>query len=120
LTRHGGFAYAYHDDDDQSGKPSSFIMRRVEPTGENTPHRNSPPISAWPKFMYYNFQKEKKKKKKERVHLDIIERSVLLFLGEWEKIIGLPIGVIRMGGDIRVLLLISSEREWWGVSSCSI
>ena len=46
LTRHGGFAYAYHDDDDQSGKPSSFIMRRVEPTGENTPHRNSPPISA--------------------------------------------------------------------------
>jgi Amt family ammonium transporter len=46
LTRHGGFAYAYHDDDDQFGKPSSFIMRRVEPTGENTPHRNSPPISA--------------------------------------------------------------------------
>jgi len=46
LTRHGGFAYAYHDDDDQSGKPSSFIMRRVEPTGENTPHRNSPSISA--------------------------------------------------------------------------
>ena len=32
--------------------------------------------------------------KKERVHLDIIEGSVLLFLGELEKIIGLPIGVI--------------------------
>jgi hypothetical protein len=32
-------------------------------------------------------------------------------LGELEKIIGLPIGVIWMGGGIRVLLLISSERE---------
>uniref|UniRef100_A0A6M2EM77 Ammonium transporter n=1 Tax=Populus davidiana TaxID=266767 RepID=A0A6M2EM77_9ROSI len=46
LTRHGGFAYAYHDDDDQSGKPSSFTMRRVEPTDENTPHRDSPPINV--------------------------------------------------------------------------
>ena len=36
----------------------------------------------------------RKRDKKERVHLDIIEGSVLLFLGELEKIIGLPIGVI--------------------------
>jgi hypothetical protein len=32
--------------------------------------------------------------KKREFILDIIEGSVLLFLGELEKIIGLPIGVI--------------------------
>ncbi|KAL9233408.1 hypothetical protein vseg_008416 [Gypsophila vaccaria] len=39
LTRHGGFAYAYHDEDDVSGKPESFMMRRVEPTSA-TPSPN--------------------------------------------------------------------------------
>ncbi|GLT75027.1 hypothetical protein SLA2020_467820 [Shorea laevis] len=33
LTRHGGFAYAYHDEDDLSMKPE-FIMRKVEPTNQ--------------------------------------------------------------------------------------
>ncbi|KAG6750709.1 hypothetical protein POTOM_045218 [Populus tomentosa] len=50
LTRHGGFAYAYHDDDDQLGKLSSFMMRRVEPTDENTPHRDLPSIMSLPPF----------------------------------------------------------------------
>lgn len=37
----------------------------------------------------------RKKKKKKRVHLDIVEEgSVLLFLGELEKIIELPVGVM--------------------------
>ncbi|KAH7571813.1 hypothetical protein JRO89_XS04G0148100 [Xanthoceras sorbifolium] len=45
LTRHGGFAYVYHDEDDPSQKPS-FMMRRVEPSiGSITPeadYQNSP------------------------------------------------------------------------------
>ncbi|KAJ6694053.1 hypothetical protein OIU85_004808 [Salix viminalis] len=45
LTRHGGFAYAYHDEDDQSGNPSS-MMRKVDPANENKSHPNSPPISV--------------------------------------------------------------------------
>ncbi|KAJ0079613.1 hypothetical protein Patl1_23092 [Pistacia atlantica] len=35
MTRHGGFAYAYHDEDDPSIKPA-FVMRRIEPTNEST------------------------------------------------------------------------------------
>ncbi|XP_043719088.1 ammonium transporter 1 member 2-like [Telopea speciosissima] len=38
-TRHGGFAYVYHDDDDQATK-HGFMMRKVEPTNNN----ESPPI----------------------------------------------------------------------------
>ncbi|KAJ8432026.1 hypothetical protein Cgig2_026729 [Carnegiea gigantea] len=37
LTRHGGFAYLYNDEDDPSQKPGSFMMRRVEPSGGSTP-----------------------------------------------------------------------------------
>ncbi|XP_048236306.1 uncharacterized protein LOC8258661 [Ricinus communis] len=40
LTRHGGFAYAYHDEDDPSLKPS-IMMRRVEPTDESTPNHEA-------------------------------------------------------------------------------
>ncbi|KAK9919353.1 hypothetical protein M0R45_027951 [Rubus argutus] len=36
LTRHGGFAYVYNDEDDASGKPE-FMMRRVEPTDDASP-----------------------------------------------------------------------------------
>ncbi|KAF3452379.1 hypothetical protein FNV43_RR02812 [Rhamnella rubrinervis] len=32
LTRHGGFAYAYHDEDDSSRRPAEFMMTKVEPT----------------------------------------------------------------------------------------
>ncbi|XP_031250918.1 ammonium transporter 1 member 2-like [Pistacia vera] len=35
MTRHGGFAYAYHDEDDPSIKPA-YVMRRIEPTNEST------------------------------------------------------------------------------------
>ncbi|KAK0599767.1 hypothetical protein LWI29_008411 [Acer saccharum] len=35
LTRHGGFAYVYHEEDDPSQKPA-FMMRKVEPTNEST------------------------------------------------------------------------------------
>ncbi|TKY52065.1 Ammonium transporter 1 member 2 [Spatholobus suberectus] len=32
LTRHGGFAYAYHDDDDDgSSRGAGFMMRKIEP-----------------------------------------------------------------------------------------
>ncbi|KAK0602552.1 hypothetical protein LWI29_034652 [Acer saccharum] len=43
LTRHGGFAYVYHEEDDPSQKPT-FMMRRVEPTNESTTpdYQNSP------------------------------------------------------------------------------
>ncbi|CAL1382746.1 unnamed protein product [Linum trigynum] len=37
MTRHGGFAYAYHDEDDPTVKPD-FMMRRIEPTNESTPN----------------------------------------------------------------------------------
>ncbi|ESR56512.1 hypothetical protein CICLE_v10019808mg [Citrus x clementina] len=40
LTRHGGFAYAYHDEDDSSQKPA-FAMRRVEPANVFTPDNQS-------------------------------------------------------------------------------
>ncbi|KAL2941255.1 Ammonium transporter 1 member 2 [Bienertia sinuspersici] len=39
MTRHGGFAYIYHDEDDPSQGPPSFMMRKVEPTS-NTPSPN--------------------------------------------------------------------------------
>ncbi|KAK9082906.1 hypothetical protein Scep_029377 [Stephania cephalantha] len=41
LTRHGGFAYVYHDDDgdESSGGPRGFAMRKVEPN-VRTPNSN--------------------------------------------------------------------------------
>lgn len=45
MTRHGGFAYAYHDEDDLSMKPSGVMMRRVEPTSASpTSYENSPAV----------------------------------------------------------------------------
>lgn len=42
LTRHGGFAYVYHDDeDDGSSHIHSLKMRRIEPTNSNTPTPNN-------------------------------------------------------------------------------
>ncbi|GAB4835464.1 Ammonium transporter 1 member 1 [Ancistrocladus abbreviatus] len=38
LTRHGGFAYVYHDEDDPSQKPSPIPLRRVGSTN-STPSR---------------------------------------------------------------------------------
>ncbi|XP_052186504.1 ammonium transporter 1 member 2-like [Diospyros lotus] len=32
LTRHGGFAYAYHDEDDRSNLPPGLQMKKIEPT----------------------------------------------------------------------------------------
>ncbi|KAG4983561.1 hypothetical protein JHK87_028310 [Glycine soja] len=42
LTRHGGFAYAYHDDEDGSSRGVGFMMRRIEPAASTTP---SPPAA---------------------------------------------------------------------------
>ncbi|KAI7735939.1 hypothetical protein M8C21_011185 [Ambrosia artemisiifolia] len=33
MTRHGGFAYVYHDEDASSHPPGSFAIRRIEPDG---------------------------------------------------------------------------------------
>ncbi|XP_050222038.1 ammonium transporter 1 member 2 [Mercurialis annua] len=44
MTRHGGFAYAYHDEDDPSNNKTSFVMSRIEPTNENTPNHQRSPI----------------------------------------------------------------------------
>ncbi|BFG37252.1 hypothetical protein CerSpe_235260 [Prunus speciosa] len=41
MTRHGGFAYAYHDEDDPSFKPE-FMMRRVGPTDDASPAITTP------------------------------------------------------------------------------
>ncbi|XP_058183247.1 ammonium transporter 1 member 2-like [Rhododendron vialii] len=41
-TRHGGFAYVYHDEDDQSTIPG-FTMNRTEPMNSNSTHDRSPP-----------------------------------------------------------------------------
>ncbi|XP_057515868.1 ammonium transporter 1 member 2-like [Amaranthus tricolor] len=40
LTKHGGFAYVYHDEDDPSQRPPQFMTTRVEPTSI-TPERQS-------------------------------------------------------------------------------
>lgn len=41
LTRHGGFAYIYHDEDDLANRPG-FMMRKVEPQNSSpTPDHNS-------------------------------------------------------------------------------
>ncbi|XP_015940325.1 ammonium transporter 1 member 2 [Arachis duranensis] len=37
LTRHGGFAYAYHDEDDGFAKPAMYMMGRIEPSPEANP-----------------------------------------------------------------------------------
>ncbi|MED6135672.1 Ammonium transporter 1 member 2 [Stylosanthes scabra] len=37
LTRHGGFAYAYHDEDDGFAKPAMFMMGRIEPSPQAHP-----------------------------------------------------------------------------------
>lgn len=42
LTRHGGFAYAYHDDEDGSSRGVGFMLRRIEPAAITTP---SPPAA---------------------------------------------------------------------------
>lgn len=42
MTRHGGFAYVYHDEDDPSNKPT-FMMKRIEPTNESATPEISPP-----------------------------------------------------------------------------
>ena len=45
LTRHGGFAYVYHDSEDNSGV-AGFMMRRIEPMNSTpTPDRNPTPSS---------------------------------------------------------------------------
>ncbi|CAK9140407.1 unnamed protein product [Ilex paraguariensis] len=41
LTRHGGFAYIYHDEDDLSVVPG-FMMRKIEPSNSPAPNQNSP------------------------------------------------------------------------------
>lgn len=42
LTRHGGFAYVYNDEDDPSVKPPGFMMRRIEPADSSSPGERSP------------------------------------------------------------------------------
>ncbi|CAH1420183.1 unnamed protein product [Lactuca virosa] len=42
MTRHGGFAYVYHDEDGSSHPPPGFMMRRVEPSSASpTPNNDS-------------------------------------------------------------------------------
>ncbi|GMY20378.1 ammonium transporter 1 member 2 [Fagus crenata] len=45
LTRHGGFAYAYHDEDDQSIK-HAYMMGKIEPNmGKIEPNIATPPAN---------------------------------------------------------------------------
>ncbi|PSS05028.1 Ammonium transporter 1 member like [Actinidia chinensis var. chinensis] len=45
LTRHGGFAYVYHDSEDHSGV-AGFMMKRIEPMNSTpTPDHNPTPSS---------------------------------------------------------------------------
>ncbi|XLU42250.1 hypothetical protein S245_037064 [Arachis hypogaea] len=37
LTRHGGFAYAYHDEDDGFAWPAMYMMGRIEPSPQTNP-----------------------------------------------------------------------------------
>lgn len=46
LTRHGGFAYVYNDEEDLSEKPSGFMMRRIEPTEASSPEEHTSAIGA--------------------------------------------------------------------------
>lgn len=36
LTRHGGFAYVYHDDEDDGSSIPTYKMKRIEPTNSNS------------------------------------------------------------------------------------
>ncbi|KAG5224131.1 ammonium transporter member [Salix suchowensis] len=45
MTRHGGFAYAYQDDDDASGK-HSIMMKKVEHANDTTPDRKPQAIGV--------------------------------------------------------------------------
>nr|GEY36767.1 ammonium transporter 1 member 2-like [Tanacetum cinerariifolium] len=40
MTRHGGFAYAYHDEELSSHPPEGFMMRRVEPSSASPATHN--------------------------------------------------------------------------------
>ena len=45
LTRHGGFAYPYHDEDDQSIK-HAYMMGKIEPNmGKTEPNIATPPAN---------------------------------------------------------------------------
>ncbi|KAA8534646.1 hypothetical protein F0562_032095 [Nyssa sinensis] len=47
MTRHGGFAYIYHDEDDKSHSHiPGFMLRKVEPTNTNSPSPNNNSPSA--------------------------------------------------------------------------
>ncbi|KAJ6761623.1 AMMONIUM TRANSPORTER [Salix koriyanagi] len=46
MTRHGGFAYAYQDDDDASGKPSIMMKKVDNHANETTPDRKSQAIGV--------------------------------------------------------------------------
>ncbi|XP_010263964.1 PREDICTED: ammonium transporter 1 member 1-like [Nelumbo nucifera] len=43
MTRHGGFAYVYHDDD-SSQKPAGFMLRRIEPASTPSTTQSASPI----------------------------------------------------------------------------
>ncbi|KAJ1409325.1 Ammonium/urea transporter [Sesbania bispinosa] len=47
MTRHGGFAYAYHDEDDGSTKKPSFMMGRIGP-GTTSPSPMATPDQTSP------------------------------------------------------------------------
>ncbi|WCJ43735.1 ammonium transporter 1 1 [Euphorbia peplus] len=44
MTRHGGFAYIYHDEDDGSSRPP-FMLRKIGPTNESSPTNQTSPIA---------------------------------------------------------------------------
>lgn len=42
MTRHGGFAYIYHDEEGSSHPPLGFMMKKIEPTSASpSPNNNT-------------------------------------------------------------------------------
>ncbi|KAK6646258.1 hypothetical protein PHAVU_L002132 [Phaseolus vulgaris] len=48
LTRHGGFAYAYHDDEDGSSRGVGLMMRKIEPASTSPSPPAAPHLSLHP------------------------------------------------------------------------
>lgn len=48
LTRHGGFAYAYHDDEDGSSRGVGLMMRKIEPASTSPSPPPAPQLSLHP------------------------------------------------------------------------
>ncbi|KAF5813780.1 putative ammonium transporter AmtB-like domain, ammonium/urea transporter [Helianthus annuus] len=57
MTRHGGFAYIYHDEDGSSHSPPGFAMRKTEPVSASpSPNHNTMNIVVQPYYFWFELE----------------------------------------------------------------